>query len=448
MVRWIVLTALLMGSCFASPEEDIAVEAYIYGYPLITMDMTRKVMTNVVKPEGMRAPMGQFVSARTYPTPAFHDVTAPNADTLYSTAWLDLEKEPYVLHLPDQKGRYYLMPLLSGWTDVFASLGKRTTGTEMQDYVITGPNWQGELPPGVKEVKSPTDFVWILGRTYCTGTPEDYKAVHALQNQYTLTPLSAWGKPYTPPQGMVDPSVNMHTPVRTQVNQMSGAEFFHRLAELLIENPPAKEDEAIVAKMAMIGLSLGKPFDATKAGASIENAPKKGIQKIIAHQKEMSKPVNGWESLLKVGQYGTDYLQRALVAMIGLGANLAEDAIYPVAFTDSAGKPLNGSNRYIVHFDKSQVPPVKGFWSLTLYNDQFFFTENALNRYAISPRNNLKYNPDGSLDLYVQHESPGKEQESNWLPAPADGFILMLRLYWPEQAILEGKWTPPLIKKV
>lgn len=183
----------------------LGTEAYIYGYPLITMEMTRRVVTNVAEPKGAHAPMGQLANLRAYPNASFKDVTAPNADTLYSSAFLDLAKEPYVLSLPNEDGRYYLMPMLSGWTDVFQVPGKRTTGTKAQAYAITGPGWKGKLPPGVKELKSPTDMVWILGRTYCTGTPEDYKAVHALQDQYKLVPLSAYGKPYTPPAGTVDP---------------------------------------------------------------------------------------------------------------------------------------------------------------------------------------------------------------------------------------------------
>jgi hypothetical protein len=216
-----------------SEAKAIGEDAYIYGYPLVTMDITRQVMTNVAAPEGLRAPMGQFINARDYPTAAFRDVTTPNADTLYSVAWLELSKEPYVLSLPDEGERYYLMPMLSGWTDVFQVPGTRTTGDKAQTYAITGPGWTGTPPPGVTQYKSPTNIVWILGRTYCTGTPEDYKAVHALQDQYRLVPLGAYGKPYTPPPGEVDPSIDMKTPVRDQVNRMDAATYFKRLAALM-----------------------------------------------------------------------------------------------------------------------------------------------------------------------------------------------------------------------
>ena len=204
--------------------------------------------------------MGQFINAREYPSAAFKDVTAPNADTLYSVAWLDLAKEPYILSLPDEDDRYYLMPMLSGWTDVFEVPGKRTTGTKAQKYAITGPGWKGKLPEGITEYKSPTSMVWIIGRTYCTGTPEDYKAVHAIQDQYSVVPLSAYGKPYTPPKGKVDPKIDMKTPVREQVDRMDAATYFKMLAMLMKDNPPAKADAPMVEKMAKIGIVPGQGF--------------------------------------------------------------------------------------------------------------------------------------------------------------------------------------------
>jgi hypothetical protein len=432
--------------------QKLGTEAYIYGYPLVTMEVTRRVMTNVSAPESLKAPMGQFINAQKYPNASFKDVTAPNADTLYSVAWIDLSKEPYILHVPNEHGRYYLMPMLSGWTNVIAAPGTRTTGTQEHHFAIVGPNWKGPLPKNVTQIKSPTNMVWILGRTYSTGTPEDYKTVHAIQDQYSLTPLSEYGKPYTPPEGSVDPNIDMKTPVRDQVDTMDAATFFKTLAALMKENPPAPEDAPMVAKLTKIGVIPGQDFDMSKLdpieAKGLTAAPKAGLEKIMAHEKQAGIAKNGWLFSSKTGIYGTDYLQRALVTAVGLGANRPQDAIYPVAKTDSEGKPLNGGNYYQIHFAKGQIPPVKGFWSLTMYNKQFFFVNNALNRYTLSPRNQLKYNKDGSLDLYIQHESPGKDKESNWLPAPKDDFILMLRLYWPKEAILNGSWNPPPIKRV
>lgn len=425
--------------------EAIATEAYIYGYPLITMETTRDITTNVVTPKGTSAPMGQFVHMRSYPDASFTAVTAPNADTLYSVAWVDLSKEPYVLHVPDEKGRYYLMPMLSAWTNVFANPGTRTTGTKAADFVVTGPGWKGTLPPGTTEYKSPTNLIWILGRTYCTGTVEDYKEVHAIQDQYTLTPLSSFGKPYTPPNGVFNPDIDMKTSVRDQVNALKANFFFKKLAISMKDNPPSAEDAPMVAAMAKLGIIPGKEFDMSQDNT---DTAKMGIEKIMSHGKEAGKVVNGWTMTTKTGVYGTDYLQRAYIAAIGLGANLPEDAIYPATSVDSKGKPLNGKKCYVLHFDKGQLPPAKGFWSLTMYNDQYFFIQNPLNRYSISPRNDLKTNPDGSVDLYLQSDSPGADKESNWLPAPKGQFVLMLRLYWPEESVLNGMWKPPAVKKV
>ncbi len=415
----------------------IATDAYVYGYPLVTMEMTRRVMTNTIESKDNHAPMGQFHNARTYPDAAFRDVTAPNADTLYSTAWLDLSKEPYILSIPDEGDRYYLMPMLSGWTDVFQVPGKRTTSDKAQKFAITGPNWKGDLPKGVKELKAPTSMVWILGRTYCTGTAEDYKAVHAIQDQYKLVPLSAYGKEYTPPAGKVDPNIDMKTPVREQVNRMSGGDYFKLLTALMKDNPPAKADAPMVKAMAKIGVVAGEDFDESKLAPAIAkavgSAPKAGVEKIMGYFKEAGTHANGWMFTTKTGIYGTDYVNRALVTAIGLGANRPQDAVYPTSEADGDGSPYSGANKYVMHFAKGETPPADGFWSLTMYNGDYFFVANDLNKYTVSPRNDLKVNEDGSLDVYIQKDTPGKEKEANWLPAPKDKFILMMRLYWPKR---------------
>jgi len=451
----IAMTGLPVNALGQGDEKEateIGIEAYVYGYPLVTMEMTRRVMTNVAAPQGAHAPMGQFLLMRKYPDASFKDITAPNADTLYSTAWMDLAKEPYVLSLPDMDGRYFLMPMLSGWTNVFEVPGKRTTGTKAQAYAITGPHWNGTLPEGVKELKAPTNMVWILGRTYCTGTPEDYKACHAIMDQYHLVPLSAYGKPYTPPTGKVDPAIDMKTPVRDQVHKMDAVAYFTLLAELMKDNPPAKEDAPMIEKLAKIGLVPGKDFDATKLpAASAKLIPASAQKQIMGHFKSAGSDINGWIFTTKAGLYGTDYLQRAFITAIGLGANRPQDAVYPTSEVDADGKPYSGANNYVLHFSKGETPPVEAFWSITMYNGDYFFVDNPLNKYTVSPRNDLKYNADGSLDLYIQNESPGKDKEANWLPAPKDKFILMMRLYWPKEtppSIIDGTWKPPGVKVV
>jgi hypothetical protein len=466
---WLAALCLLIAGCGSTSKvnQDVktvesyetAKDAYIYAYPLITMEYTRRASTNVAEPAGIGAPMGQFAKLRSYPDATFTTVTAPNADTLYTVVWLDLSKEPWVISIPDLHGRYALFPMLDGWTDVFQVPGKRTTGTGAQKYALTGPGWTGTLPAGVTEYKSPTALVWLLGRIYCTGTPEDYKAVHAIQDQMSAVPLSSYGKPYKPAPGIVDPSRDMKTAVREQVNALDGATYFKLFADLLKTNPPTADDAPMVAKLATLGIVPGQDFDPSKLSPAVADgiakAPKPAQDKIAAWMKESlvagdAKLVNGWTFTIKTGLYGTNYLQRALITWFGLGANRPQDAVYPTSEGPELIEKYNGAHKYVMHFDKGQLPPVDGFWSLTMYNAQYFFSANPINRYSISARNSLKTNSDGSTDLYIQADSPGKDKESNWLPSPKDDFVLMTRMYWPKEkdpSILDGSWKIPGVKK-
>ncbi|HMF13491.1 MAG TPA: DUF1254 domain-containing protein, partial [Gemmataceae bacterium] len=431
----------------------IAVDAYVYGYPLVLMDVTRQVLTAVSKPEGHKAPVNQFVHVKEFPDPTHTDVVSPNADTLYSIAWLDLSKEPMVLRVPEMGKRYYLMQMLDAWTNVLADPGTRTTGNGKGEFAIVGPGWKGTLPGGVKEIKSPTNMVWIIGRTQTNGK-DDYAAVHAIQAKYELAPLSAWGKEYVPPADVpVDPRVEAKTPPVQQVGKMEPKEFFARLAALMADSPPAEADEPMVEKLARIGVGPGKAFEANKLDPAVAKGLERGVAdaraKLVAEAKKpRGKTVNNWSVMIdKMGRYGTDYTFRSVIAFIALGANLPEDAIYARATADAEGKPLTGANRYVIRFTKGQLPPVGAFWSVTMYNSKQFFVENPINRYAIGDRDKLKFDDDGSLPLYVQNESPGKDKESNWLPAPQDDFNLIMRLYWPKKAVLDGTWKPPSVER-
>ena len=433
----------------------IGTDAYVFGYPLITVDQTRRVMTNVQNAGDERAPMGQFANMPGYPTAAFRDVTAPNANTLYSAAWLDLAAEPYVLSLPDEHGRYYLMPMLSGWTEVFRVPGTRTTGTGAQRYVLTGPLWRGTPKvPEATVIHAPTNIVWIIGRTFARDTRQDLAAVHRLQRQYTLVPLSKYGTAYAPTAGKVDPTIEMKTPVRDQVNALDVATYLARLAKLMKDNPPATADSAIVRRMASIGIVAGQPFDTSRVGAegvaALEEVPKRGLERIVAYEKSVPV-VNGWRYSTKTGTYGTDYDLRAYITFVGLGANLPEDAIYPFTEVDANNQPLDGSRRYVLHFDRGQQPPVKGkgFWSVTMYDSRYYFVANPINRYQISPKQSpVTYNGDGSLDLYLQHDEPAAAVRKNWLPAPTGHFILMLRMYEPDDGVIDGSWKPPAVTEL
>jgi hypothetical protein len=438
-----------------SEEEacKLGVEAVIYGYPLVIVDVTKQVQTNVEEPNHTgSAPINQFSNFLKYPTAANKDVVRFNVDTLYSFAWLDLSKEPIVLSVPDTDDRYYLMPMLDAWSNVFASPGKRTTGTKAGNFAIVGPNWKGTLPEGVKEIKSPTNTAMIAGRTQANG-PADYKAVNALQQHYKLTPLSSFGKPYDPPKGTVDPKIDLKTPPVEQVNSMSAETFFKRLAALMSSNPPPASNAPMLEKLAKIGIVPGQDFDMSKLDPAVAKGLERSVQsavaKLAAAGKEVGTSVNGWRILpAKVGDFGTDYELRGIVALIGLGANILQDAVYPTTFVDGDGKPLNGGNRYVLHFDKGQLPPVNAFWSVTMYNAQSFFVENPLDRYNIAAWMPLKFNDDGSLDIDIQRDSPGKDKESNWLPAAQDDFNLTLRMYWPKEAAVDGTWKPPAVKVV
>jgi hypothetical protein len=449
-------TALAQGLQLFGGVEDfwLASEAYVFGYPLVTMEMTRRIMTNVAATAGTRGPMGHIIKLREYPNSSFRDVTAPNADTLYTSAWMDLGREPMVLSLPDMKGRYALFPLLDGWTTVFQVPGKRTTGTGPQTYAITGPGWSGTLPPGMTEYKSRTNIVWLLGRIYCTGTPEDYREVHALQDQVALVPLSAHGRPYMPPPGAVDPSIDMRTAVRDQVNAMTAVQYFTLLADLMKRNPPAPADAPHIARFARIGLVPGQDFDASRLRADFASRiPSVSFDRIMLQFRinPAVKDVNGWGFTTRTGLYGTDYLMRALVTAIGLGANRPQDAVYPTSLKAADGEDYNGAHRYVLRFPPGQLPPATGFWSITMYDADYFFVANPLNRYSISARQNLQRNPDGSVDILIQNASPGAARESNWLPAPSGRFILMMRLYWPNEhdpSILDGSWTIPAVSRV
>jgi hypothetical protein len=391
----------------AEEAKAIAEDAYIYGYSLISVEMSRRVITNVEKAETKRAPMGQFANLREYPNAEYRDVTAPNADTLYSNAFVDVSSEPWIISWPDMGDRYYVWEFYDAWVPVVFDPGSRTTGHGAQTYAITGPGWSGTLPEGVQEVKSPTATIWILGRTYSTGTQDDYKEVWALQDQYKLYPLSAWEKDYVPPAGVVDPSIDMNRSVRDNVNALDAEAYFQMMNDLMVKNPPAAEDAPIVARMAEIGVTAGADFDLTTfapdVAAAIADAPKSAWDKIEAYTAQSGTVNQGWLVNLKVGHYGTDYMARAWLSAFGIPANAPKDAVYPVGLHDADGQPLDASkNDYVIRFaSKDDLPPAQGFWSLTMYDSGYFFIPNSLNRYTLSERNDLTVNSDGSIDLYL-----------------------------------------------
>jgi hypothetical protein len=454
--------ALVCGQLTAARAEEpiteqeahaIGVDAYVYFYSLLSMDITRKQFTNVEPGKVFgKGPMNTFVNVPKYPPADFKGVVRSNFDTLYSIAWLDLTKEPLVVSAPDTGGRYYLLPMLDMWTDVFASPGWRTTGTAAANFLVTPPGWTGTVPEGFTRLAAPTPYLWVVGRTKTDG-PADYEAVHKIQAGYKVTPLSLWGKTPEPVTAKIDPGVDMTTPPKVQVDTMPAAKYFTYAAELLKLHPPHLTDEPIIAQMKRIGLEPGRSFDFEKLDPAVkkalESAPAEAQQLMVWKLATLAPVVNGWSmNTDTMGVYGNYYLKRAIVSQLGLGANLPEDAIYPLNLGDEAGGPLDGANKYTVHFDKGAAPPVNAFWSITLYDAEGFQVANSLDRFAVASWMPFMANPDGSLDLYFQNESPGKDKEANWLPAPKEAFNLTMRLYAPRSDALTGKWSPPAVKKV
>lgn len=426
---------LLAQSHSPAPSPDVralAQDAYLYAYPLVLMEMTRRSATVAVGENW-------FTNLQKFPDDRFRQVIRPNADTLYSTAWLDLSKGPVVLHVPDTRGRYYLMQLLDAWTETVQVPGKRTTGTGEGWFAIVGPGWQGRLPAKTQRIDCPTNMAWLLGRTQ-TNSATDYENVHAIQRHYQLMPLSSY------PDGLSKAPAGTAAPVLVSppaaVAGMSSADFFAEFTASLQRNPPHAGDEPMLAKLSRLGIGPGlRPV----ADPGFEEGVSAAKDLLANLEKRRAPPgKNGWSTLTKfVGRYGTNYVARAAVARIGLGANPPEDAVYLSSYQDTAGGRLQGANKYVLHFEKSQLPPVRAFWSLAMYSDDGFFVPNPIDRFSIGDRDALAYQSDGSLDLYIQHDSPGPEREKNWLPAPASTFSLMIRLYWPKDEILSGAWVPP-----
>jgi hypothetical protein len=438
---------------------DIATDAYVYGYSLVTTDVTRVQMSNVAEMGAVTGPVNQFVNVKRYPPADYRGVSAPNADTLYSLAWLDLA-EPQVFSHPDMGKRFHLFPMVDLWMTIFASPGTRTGDGKAADYLITGPGWKGEVPKGMKHIASATRFMVILGRTYADGTEKDYEAVNALQAQYRITPLASWGKPFTPTAPPVDPNPGFSMTDKPQqaILALGTKGYFDLMTKLMCKDAPAyAADAPALARFAKIGIEPCKPFALDKLDPAVQSAladlPKTALAKIDANQASLGKMVDGWLITKGLGVYGTDYMKRAVVAAFGWPANLQDDAVYPYTMIDGDGQKLTGANRYTLTFAKGQTPPISGFWSITMYmiDEGWWFVPNPLNKFTVSPRDNLKPNPDGSITLYFQAKSPGVDKESNWLPAPEGEFIPMLRMYWPSQknpSILDGTWTPPRVEKV
>jgi hypothetical protein len=425
-------------------------QAYLYGYSLVLMNATKESMTD--SGQG-KVPLNHFSHVQYFPDHHFRQVVRPNNDTLYSTAWLDVSQQPLVLSVPAMADRYYVMPLMDAWTNVFASVGTRTTGTEAGVYVIVGPNWQGDAPADLPLIRSPTNLIWLIGRIQ-TNTESDFEYIAQLQAQFTLTPLNVWGAE-SPNQGYFidqsEPSSATDNPA-AMVEGMSPGEFFHQLARLMAEQPAANIDRPMLQTLADFGIVPGKPFEMEQLGFFRRTLLQKSVtfarDRLRQAAVEDRSSENGWAVVRDgVGVYGDQYHIRGFVSSIGLGALTPEEAAYPNSQRDSNGNPLSGQHRYRIRFEPGKTPPVNAFWSLTVYDENGFLIDNPIKRYAIGDRDALQFNDDGSLEILIQHERPGGDI-SNWLPSPPDAFAVTMRLYMPQPGFLDGSWKLPAIERV
>ena len=427
---------------------EIGTEIYLYGYPLVLMDVTRSVCTNGAGKGDARAPVNRLGHTRGFSDEIFTNVAGPNADTLCSSGFLDLSDRPMVLGLPDVGVRYHVVQMLDAWANVFASLGTRTTGNRKARFMITGPGYTGSPPEELQRIQSPTNLVWLIGRIQTNGK-RDQAAVHALQDRYELAPLSPARTTQT--TSWAYKKNDLHAPPVEQVRRMDFVDFLERMSVLMRKNPPSMTDAEILRALISVGLLRGKSFKLANLdpliASGIESGCRLAAERMVNEADKTQATINGWESD-DIGTFGTDYLRRAVFAMNALGASLKEDIATFRARRETGGEPLDGKNQYAIHFEKGQFPPVNAFWSVTLYDRLGLFVENPIHRFAIGNRDSLKLNPDGSLTVVVQHDLPAPGNVSNWLPAPAENFSLTMRLYWPRTEILSRTWKPPRIHRL
>ena len=454
----LALTTARAADLTPAETKAIAEEGFIYGLPIV---MNYAVMYEYAvdknNPE-FKAPFNQIKNEARVFTYKDTAIVTPNSDTPYSFAWLDVRAEPIVLSVPAvEKGRYYAIQLEDGNTFNYGYIGSRATGNDAGDYMVAGPDWKGETPPGIKKVFHSTTQFSVAGyRTQLFG-PEDMPNVVKVQSGYKVQPLSSFLKQPAPPAA---PTINF-----PKINkELAKTGFFDYLDFSLQFAPAGPEEKEIREKLVRLGIGAGKDFDfkalSPEQKAAVIEGVKAGEESIKQYLETGDKIINGW----KIGAYFGDrdffhgnWLLRAAGAQAGIYGNDAIEATYPMTKTLADGEPLDGSkHNYTLTFPAGQYPPVNAFWSVTMYDGKSqLLIKNPINRYLInSPMlPNMKKNADGSLTLYIQKDSPGKDKESNWLPAPNDLIYLVMRLYWPKTeppSILppgEGTWKPPGLVK-
>ncbi len=435
----------------AAQAEALGKQAYDYGFPLLEFLRVRREETSVRCPDGLgNAPVNSFSNARGFADASARTVVAPNTDTLYSIAHLDLGKGPILLTHPRMGKRYYSFELLDPYTNVIDIPGLREDGGDAGSFLI---RWKkkpakSEHPAGARVITSRYRRVWVIGRTLATG-PKDQRKAHKLMAKYRLSRLN--GKRRRFPKSC-DPGAPQKYPTPT-----SGPEFIQALNAALAKNPPPRRDDPLLAQLRPLGIGAGLSPTAAGLAPDVLAALYKGVADEAAALPGSSRitvftealKTSGW--LLppgNIGNYGTDYAFRALIAVVGLGANTPVEAIYPSGIADAGGSLYNGSNSYRLTFAPGQQPPAKYFWSLTMYDSSGYLVANPINRYSIGTSHPpLLRQPDGSIVVAIQRTPPA-EANVNWLPSPSGGFRLSLRLYGPSKAARSGAWRPPGVVKV
>jgi hypothetical protein len=434
--------------------EDIqraAEDIYIYGYPLLLMDVSRRIHTAASHPGSYSAPLNQFAHARFLPGPFDRRLTHPNVDCLNSSAWLDLNKEPIIFSVPRMR-RYFVFSFLSEWFEIIGTISSRNFGSHGGPVGFVGPNWSGKLPAGVKRIAPPTDFVWIDGYCAVSGA-EDTQLAHSVQDEFLLTPLSGWDQPLVKHSLPSRLKVDQKTTPQEQVAGLDARRFYTHLARLMQKSPAQSHDSELLAECARIGFFPGEDFAFELLPAdtirAMDAAVAEAHSKIVDAEKrgEAAIKANNWSLHTHPGRYPKNYLPRAAAARASVFPALAEDLARFDTAIDHTGEPLRGANRYVINLPGNLMPPVNAFWSITLYDRSQRLVTNDIQRYAIGDRDRLRLNSDNSLSICIQHEWPGEIRDANWLPAPKDAFNLAFRLYWPKPDVLSGLWRPPVVTR-
>lgn len=437
---------------------QLARKAAIYALPLVIMDITREQF--FASPASADATPNRFFHVPILGSARSRTVVRPNVDTIYSSAWLELADGPVVMTLPPSNGRYFLVQCMDAWTNVFADPGIRTLGDRGAKYAIVGPDWHGSLPVGVSKVRSPTQMAWVLARIYVRDQA-DLPAARAFQRELDLRPLNeSSAASFQPAYPRLTELSAPRVTTMDALRAMKPDVFWQRFLKLTADNSPSPDDAPFIKQaLKPLGVTPGAPKSWTEFDEEDRRNLAEGVRQVIdalgspsSSQESSSTMSTGWRGTsptMAQGSYGTDYLRRAIVALWGLGANLRADAVYLTTSVDGIGDRLDGSRRYSLTFGSGGTPPVAGFWSMTLYDANGYLVENPMNRNAIRSGSDLALSQNGSLTIYLQPDDPGPDRHANWLPTPrGETFELTLRAYWPSDALLAWKWTPPPVLPV